>query len=353
MHKFLFVVLVGRDDADLVITTKVPAIIFLTVITHKCHHVPLREGNQFKPLVLIVLAGTGILCGAHRLWSHNSYKATWPLRLFLMLCQTLSTQFSVYSWVRDHRLHHKFSDTEIDPHNSNRGFFFSHIGWFMTGRAQEAKKELRKIWMEDIRRDKIVMFQYYLYIPMVFIFSFIGPSFIPWYFWNENLLLSHLAVTHLRNVVVMHLTFTVNSLAHTWGMKPFDRFMKPVDSTLVWFTTLGSEGWHNYHHVFPWDYKASEYWGYKRGLSTNFIELCARLGLAYDLKTTSPDFAMKRRLRTGDLSCHVWGWNDPGLDLVDKDMAVIRHKKDEDQPSVTHSMAKLGELKPVAKLKES
>lgn len=48
MHKFLFVVLVGRDDADLVITTKVPAIIFLTVITHKCHHVPLREGNQFK-----------------------------------------------------------------------------------------------------------------------------------------------------------------------------------------------------------------------------------------------------------------------------------------------------------------
>lgn len=129
--------------------------------------------------------------------------------------------------------------------------------------------------------------------------------------------------------------------------------MKPVDSTLVWFTTLGSEGWHNYHHVFPWDYKASEYWGYKRGLSTNFIELCARLGLAYDLKTTSLDFAMKRRLRTGDLSCHVWGWNDPGLDLVDKDMAVIRHKKDEDQPSVTHSMAKLGELKPVAELKES
>lgn len=116
--------------------------------------------HSVSAIALGVLAAMGIICGAHRLWSHNSYKATWPLRIYLMLCQTLATQFSVYSWVRDHRLHHKFSDTELDPHNSNRGFFFSHIGWFMMGRTQEAKKELRKIWMEDIRRDKILMFQY-------------------------------------------------------------------------------------------------------------------------------------------------------------------------------------------------
>lgn len=58
--------------------------------------------------------------GAHRFWTHRSYKATTPLRIILMLCFTLAGQNSIYEWVRDHRVHHKFSETDADPHNSNR-----------------------------------------------------------------------------------------------------------------------------------------------------------------------------------------------------------------------------------------
>lgn len=64
------------------------------------------------------LSGFGVTGGAHRFWTHRSYKANTPLRIILMLCFTLSGQNSIYEWVRDHRVHHKFSETDADPHNS-------------------------------------------------------------------------------------------------------------------------------------------------------------------------------------------------------------------------------------------
>lgn len=72
-----------------------------------------------------VVGGLGITAGAHRLWSHKSYKARLPLRIFLMIGQTIAGQNSLYIWCRDHRVHHKFSETDGDPHNTNRGFFFA------------------------------------------------------------------------------------------------------------------------------------------------------------------------------------------------------------------------------------
>ncbi|GBP32239.1 Acyl-CoA Delta(11) desaturase [Eumeta japonica] len=74
-------------------------------------------------------SGLGITAGAHRLWTHRSYKAKLPLRLILLVLNSLACQNSIIDWVRKHRLHHKYSDTDADPHNASRGFFFSHVGW--------------------------------------------------------------------------------------------------------------------------------------------------------------------------------------------------------------------------------
>ena len=71
----------------------------------------------------------GVTAGAHRLWTHRSYKAKLPLRIFLMICNTVAMQNSLFEWVRDHRSHHRFSETNADPHNAKRGAFFSHVGW--------------------------------------------------------------------------------------------------------------------------------------------------------------------------------------------------------------------------------
>ncbi|KAK7584079.1 hypothetical protein V9T40_005042 [Parthenolecanium corni] len=277
--------------------------------------------------VMIVLSQFGSVVGAHRMWSHNSFKPTLPLKVFLLFCQTLSTQGSAFHWARLHRVHHKYVDTSKDPYNANAGFFFSHIGWLLVQPNPETREAVSKVWMDDLKKDRLVMFQHKLYWGLTVPVSIIIPGLIPWYFWNESFIISNCVAVYLRLVLWLHATFTINSFAHFYGTKPFDKNIRATDNKITWFATLGDEGWHNYHHAFPWDYKPSEWWGYQNGIGTIFIDLCARLGLAYDLKTTSPEMSTKRRQRTGDLSCHVWGWYDENVSPMDRQSTVIRYKE--------------------------
>lgn len=87
------------------------------------------------------------------------------------------------------------------------------------------------------------------------------------------------------------------------------------------------EGWHNYHHTFPWDYKTAEMGKYSTNLSTAFIDFFAKIGWAYDLKSVSEDMIKKRVLRTGDGTHHVWGWKDKDMKKEDFDNTVISKKE--------------------------
>lgn len=98
--------------------------------------------------------------------------------------------------------------------------------------------------------------------------------------------------------------------------------MNPAENTLVAVGALG-EGWHNYHHVFPWDYKAAELGNYKGNYTTAFIDLFAKIGWAYDLKSVSDDMIRQRVTRTGDGSHSVWGWGDKDQPAEEREGAVI------------------------------
>lgn len=121
--------------------------------------------NEKRPLGVLIgwifglMGGFGITAGAHRLYAHRSYKANVPLRLFLVLGQTIACQNHMYEWVRDHRVHHKFTETNADPHNAARGFFFSHIGWLMCKKHPDVRNFGKKVDMSDLEADAIVMFQ--------------------------------------------------------------------------------------------------------------------------------------------------------------------------------------------------
>ncbi|GBP32244.1 hypothetical protein EVAR_27668_1 [Eumeta japonica] len=101
------------------------------------------HSNQRCPgcLLLYVGAELGITAGAHRLWSHRSYKAKLPLQLILLVLNSLAFQNTATEWVRDHRLHHKYSDTDADPHNASRGFFYSHVGWLLVRKHPLVKEK--------------------------------------------------------------------------------------------------------------------------------------------------------------------------------------------------------------------
>lgn len=152
-----------------------------------------------------------------------------------------------------------------------------------------------------------------------------------------------------RHCFILNDIFLINSFAHAIGTRPYDKSIRPVENRLCGFLAHG-EGWHNYHHVFPWDYKAAELGNYRYNFSTGFIDFFAKIGWAYDLKTASNEYIQKRMARTGDFNLEyseakpedlkkyenekaeapeepkvVWGWNDPDNETMKKG-ATILHK---------------------------
>ncbi|CAK9795429.1 Acyl-CoA Delta-9 desaturase [Anthophora quadrimaculata] len=273
---------------------------------------------------LYLATGLGITAGAHRLWSHKSYKAKWPLQVLLMIFNTTAFQDSVIDWARDHRLHHKYSETDADPHNAKRGFFFAHVGWLLCKKHPDIKEKGKGIDLSDLSNNPVLAFQKKYYKFLMPLFCFILPTVIPVYGWNESWRNAYFVPTVLRYVFTLNATWLVNSAAHLFGNKPYDRFINPAENKGVAITAFG-EGWHNYHHVFPWDYKTAELGNYRFNVTTAFIDFMAKVGLAYDLKIVPSDTVQKRVERTGDGSHELWGWGDKDQTQEDRDQTVVMH----------------------------
>lgn len=249
---------------------------------------------------LYVCSALGVTAGAHRLWTHKSYKARRPLEILLMCFNCVSMQGDIVEWSLDHRVHHKYSETDADPHNAKRGFFFSHMGWLMVEKHPEVVRRRNETDMSDLLANPVVAFQRRYYYLMCVLFSVLVPTLVPWYFWRESVFVAFFVAFALRYALTLHQTWLVNSAAHMWGGRPYDRTINPSENRAVSLIAIG-EGFHNYHHTFPYDYSTSE-WGPRINITTAFIDLCACLGLAYDRKQASRDAIDGMRLRKGDLS---------------------------------------------------
>ena len=137
----------------------------------------------------------GILGGAHRLWCHRSYKARTPLRILLMIMATSANQHDILEWCQDHRLiifksiltkltfenrvHHKYSDTDADPYNVRRGFWWAQIVWVMYEKHPKYVEKCREIDFSDITNDPVVKFQLKYYPQLVFVIWGFIPTMVP------------------------------------------------------------------------------------------------------------------------------------------------------------------------------
>ncbi|XP_051160105.1 acyl-CoA Delta(11) desaturase-like [Leptopilina boulardi] len=248
----------------------------------------------------------GETAGAHRLYAHRCYKAKTPLRALLLLFYYSNGTFTISNWVKLHRIHHKYAETEADPTNSNRGFFFAHIGWLMMKKHPEMIRRKRQVDISDIKADPLVRFGDKYFRVWKYLLCFILPTVVPVYCWNESWYYAILSQCFIRYVFQLNVTFSANSFAHLWGhKKPYDKNIAPTEHKAVSIVTMG-EGWHNYHHTFPWDYKAAELGDYGMNVTTGFIDLCAKLGLAYDLKQPSKDLIKSVCKNKGDGTHPVW-----------------------------------------------
>ncbi|KAK9884972.1 hypothetical protein WA026_009204 [Henosepilachna vigintioctopunctata] len=252
------------------------------------------------------IGGFGVTAGVHRYFTHRCFKANLPLRIILMLAFSSSGQNTIYDWVRDHRVHHKFSETDADPHNAKRGFFFAHCGWLMLKKHPDVVTKGKIVDCSDLLNDPVVLFQQRYFLPLKLLFCFVIPVIIPVYFWGWEVG-GCIDAAIGKWVLLLNCTWSVNSVAHLWGTKPYNKEISPVESRTVSFLSMG-EGWHNYHHTFPWDYKAAEL-SYSWNITTFFIDVFAKMGWAYDLRQPSLDLVERVARKAGDGSHFKWGHN--------------------------------------------
>lgn len=237
--------------------------------------------------VLWFLNGVSITAGYHRLWSHRAYEAHWSVRLFFALFGAMAIQNSILVWGSSHRTHHRHVDhIDKDPYSINRGFWFSHIGW-MLRKYESGKEDFRNA--NDLMNDKIVMWQHNNYIPIVLVMNIGLPLALGWLcgdLWGVFLLGGL-----LRLVVSHHATFFINSWAHMWGRQPYTDENTARDNDFLALFTHG-EGYHNYHHIFQYDYRNGIRW-WQYDPTKWLIKSLSFVGLTYNLKTCS-EFAIEK-----------------------------------------------------------
>lgn len=223
------------------------------------------------------LTGFGITAGYHRLFTHRSYEATPLLRLILLLLGAGAFQGSVKWWARGHRAHHRYTDTNLDPYDARKGLFYSHIGWLL----MKPRRKTGFVDISDLEHDKYVQWQSRHISALNVLMGIVVPCLVCGLGWGDYRGGFFYAAI-LRQVIVHHATFCVNSLAHYLGDTSFDDRHTPRDHFLTAFVTLG-EGYHNFHHEFPSDYRNALQW-YQYDPTKLLISFFKFIGLASNLK---------------------------------------------------------------------
>jgi len=226
--------------------------------------------------------GLSITVGYHRLFSHRSHEASWPLVLFYAIFGAGAFQNSIIEWCSDHRNHHKSTDTENDPYSAAKGFWYSHMGWVMID-EENFQNDFSNV--KDLQSSKIIMWQHRNIFLIGAISGIILPAMVGFLIGGISTGVGCLVWGGLvRTVFVHHGTFLINSAAHIWGTQPYSEENSSRDSFWLAFLTFG-EGYHNFHHTFQADYRNGHKW-YHVDPSKWWITSFNLLGLKSNLKST-------------------------------------------------------------------
>jgi len=234
---------------------------------------PFAYSNSAVILMLVMYwltASIGICFGYHRYLTHRGMSMPQWLDYTIVFLGALACQNGPLKWVGHHRQHHQFSDTEYDPHNANKGFWWSHIGWMLYTNDKRDNAKTIEQYTRDINQDKFYQFldRYFIQVQIALGILFYLLGGLPWVVWG----------IFVRLVLVYHATWFVNSACHMWGYKNFA--LKDDLSTNNWWTAILTfgEGWHNNHHKYAKKSKHGlKFW--EIDLTWVFIWILDKIGL--------------------------------------------------------------------------
>jgi stearoyl-CoA desaturase (delta-9 desaturase) len=250
-------------------------------------------------VVFYAISGFGITVGFHRYFTHRSFKAKRPLRIALAIAGSMGVEGSVTAWVADHRRHHAHSDQEGDPHSPWRfggsglgllkGIWWAHVGWLFAD-----VESSRARFAPDLEADKDIQFINRIF-PVWVLLSLLGPALIgglvtlSW----TGAFTAFIWAGLVRMLLLHHVTWTVNSLCHVVGKRPFASRDKSGNVWLLAVISLG-DSFHNLHHAEP----TSARHGVDRrqfDLSAELIRGFEKAGWAYDVRWACAERLDQRR----------------------------------------------------------
>ena len=251
------------------------------------------------PALIVALAlwwvsgSLGIGIGFHRLLTHRGFKTPKFVEYFLTFCGTLAMQGGPIYWITTHRLHHKFTDEPGDPHSPRDGAYWSHMGWMVTGTAQQYDEETQRRYAPDLMNDRFHAFMNKVWWVPIVISGFLLLAFGGW-----PMLLW---CVFLRVTAQLHFTWLVNSATHMWGSRRYETHDDSTNNWWVAILTFG-EGWHNNHHAHPRAARHGVAW-YEVDTNWWTIRTLKMLGLATSIKLIkTPERQVSERPATKELA---------------------------------------------------
>ncbi|KAH8359575.1 hypothetical protein KR093_007602 [Drosophila rubida] len=272
----------------------------------------------FFTALLTLLGMLGVTVGVHRLWAHRTFTATAPLRLFLMLCQTMAGQGSIYSRVQAHRLHHAKFKQDEDPYYSKLGFLHAQLHGNLLRYSPQQERLLQEIDMSDIESDPIVMFQKRFYVIMYIVLNVLLPMNTPFQYFGQTFGVAMFVGFWLRSLIVLSVGDLVNSAHFVWGTH---KDFKPTDSNSIFFIT--KTFWPQFHYLLPKDYQSGEFGNYGKDTGTTMIRVFAALNMASDLRTI-PSVAVRQGMTVAVET------KRPIVECVEEQVALAQKRMPED-----------------------
>ncbi len=240
-----------------------------------------------------LITGKGITVGYHRYFTHKSFECPRWMKWYLGVTGSMACEGSILYWCATHRCHHQHSDSENDPHSPHhhgegvwamlRGFWHAHVGWMLPGEHPNVHR-----YAPDLARDRDIVTMSRLF-PVWALMGLVLPTVIgglitmSWFGAFMGFLWGGL----IRVFMVHHITWSINSVCHIWGTRPFKSHDHSTNNFI--FGVLGfGEGWHNNHHAFPRSARHGLRW-WEIDTSYMMIKGMKWLGLASDIKVPTKD----------------------------------------------------------------
>jgi len=241
-------------------------------------------------LSLYVLVALGITVGYHRMLTHRSFQPHPAIKFIFLVLGSMALEGAAVEWAATHVKHHAHSDKEGDPHSPVEGFFHAHVGWLFKDRQASPA-----IYCKHLLQDPMVMF-----VSRTFLFWVVLSLVIPFAIGGWSGLLWGGLV---RIFLAHHITWSVNSVCHTFGKREFETNDASHNEWVVGLLGMG-EGWHNNHHAFPRSAFHGLHW-WQFDLSGYIIWTLERIGLVKDVYRVSPEQMARRAQANPEISKDV------------------------------------------------